>query len=436
VDHYQRAAELAVARLANEEASEHYARALEALAALPESEERHQREIALRIAQGRALMALRGYEAPEVLETFARVAALCQALGEGPQQLPARIGLALFDMARGDVASYCSHAEAILRIAGPLGVRELVVLGHVLVSGAMITGGSFLAAEKRLSDALAIAEQFDFPAPASPWDPDLIVLAYASRALALADLARPEQAIRSLRLGEGRLRQLGHAKSQSLFSGMAAIVGYLMRDPELARASAEEALALEGRGFHSDEPIANIFLGWARACQGEVEEGVRDVEKGIALAEASGSLAGLPLMYIAAAHVYRMAKRRERAEELIDRAEAEYKRTGETTYRIEACVARAQVHLELGDGTPAEAERWLLEALEAARAMDDLQRELIISTHLARLAPRTGKLREAHDRLARCYARLTEGQGRGPAREAKAALDELAARLDAGTPAE
>jgi hypothetical protein len=44
------------------------------------------------------------------------------------------------------------------------------------------------------------------------------------------------------------------------------------------------------------------------------------------------------------------------------------------------------------------------------------------------------KLREAHDRLASCYARLTEGQGRGPAREAKAALDELAARLDAGTP--
>ena len=37
VDHYQRAAELAVARLANEEASEHYARALQALATLPES---------------------------------------------------------------------------------------------------------------------------------------------------------------------------------------------------------------------------------------------------------------------------------------------------------------------------------------------------------------------------------------------------------------
>jgi hypothetical protein len=48
--------------------------------------------------------------------------------------------------------------------------------------------------------------------------------------------------------------------------------------------------------------------------------------------------------------------------------------------------------------------------------------ELIISTHLARLAPQTGKLREAKGCLAR------------PAREAKAALDELGARLDAGAP--
>jgi hypothetical protein len=76
----------------------------------------------------------------------------------------------------------------------------------------------------------------------------------------------------------------------------------------------------------------------------------------------------------------------------------------------------------------------LLEALEPADAADHLQMELIISTHLARLAPQTGKLREAKGRLARHYARLSEGQGRGPAREAKAALDELAARLDAGAP--
>jgi hypothetical protein len=334
------------------------------------------------------------------------------------------------------VVSWRDQAEAILRIAEPLGVRELIVLGHVLAGIATITTSSIIAAEKRLSDALAVAEQIDFPMPATPSDPDLIVLAYGTHPLALVSLARPEQAIRSLQLGEVRLRQIGHSRSQILLAQEATLVGYLMHDPELARASAEEVLALvEGRGFHSEELIAHIVLGWSRASQGEVEEGVREVEKGIALAEASGSVAGLPLLHCAAAHVYRMAKRRERAEELLDLAETEYKRTGEKNFRVDVCVARAQVRLELGDGEPAEVQRLLLEALEAADAADNLQAQLIISTHLARLAPGTGKLREAHDRLARHYARLTEGLDRDPAREAKAALDELAARLDAGTPA-
>jgi tetratricopeptide (TPR) repeat protein len=382
-------------------------------------------------------MALRGYDAPEVLETVVRVGALCEAVGEGPQQLPARIGLALFDYARGDVVSSRDHTEAILRIAEPLGIRELVVLGHVLAAAAMITSSSISAAEKRLSDALAVAEQIDFPAPATPWDPDLIVMAYIQQAITLTGLARPEQALRSLELGQRRARQLGHARTQSNAYANAAIVGYLSEDPELARASAEEALGIaEGRGFHSEELMASIVLGWARACQGEIEPAVSDVEKGIALAEASGSLAGLPMLYCAAAHVYRMAIRRERAEELLDRAAKLYERSGEKAYRVEVCVARARVGLELGDGgAPAEAEEGLLlEALEAARVVDGLQWELIISTQLARLAPRTGKLREAHDRLAGVYARLTEGFDRAPAREAKAALDELAARLDPGAP--
>lgn len=209
-------------------------------------------------------------------------------------------------------------------------------------------------------------------------------------------------------------------------------IGFVADDPELARSCADEALALvDGRGFHSLELLSRIFLGWARASLGEVDEGVLDVEKGLSLADTSGSAVGLPVLYVAAAHVYRMARQRERADELLDRATTLYERTGDKVYHPLACFARARVLLEIGDGAPAEVERLLLEAVESAAAHDNVQWELIISTHLARLAPRTGKLREAQDRLAGHYARLTEGLDRGPAREAKAALDELAALLGA-----
>jgi predicted ATPase len=205
-----------------------------------------------------------------------------------------------------------------------------------------------------------------------------------------------------------------------------------MDDAEFTRSASEEALTLaNGRGFHHQEMIATILLGWARACQGEVDEGVSDVERGLAFAETSGAVGGLPLYYVAAAHVYRMAKRREPAEELIDRATAIYERTGEKLFAPHALLARGRIRLELGEGDPLEVESLFLDAVESAGACGILNWALIISTHLARLAPRTGKLREAHDRLAGHYARLTEGFDRGPARAAKAALEELAALSNA-----
>ena len=72
---------------------------------------------------------------------------------------------------------------------------------------------------------------------------------------------------------------------------------------------------------------------------------------------------------------------------------------------------------------------------DEAGAAENLQRSSSSAPTSRASPPRTGKLREAHDRLAHHYACLTEGFDRGPAREAKAALDELAARLDPGTPA-
>jgi hypothetical protein len=72
----------------------------------------------------------------------------------------------------------------------------------------------------------------------------------------------------------------------------------------------------------------------------------------------------------------------------------------------------------------------ILPPVSAPGSVDNLQLELMISTDLARLAQRTGHVREAHDRLAKHYERLSEGFDRGPAREAKAALEDLAALLD------
>jgi ATP/maltotriose-dependent transcriptional regulator MalT len=280
---------------------------------------------------------------------------------------------------------------------------------------------------------VAIIESIDFPPPATPYDADVVTWAHITHAMALAALGRPDQAMRAAQLADVRARGIDHGYSLVTMSATRAVLGFIMDDPELSWSGAEEARALaEGRGYTTVEQLAWIYPGWARASLGEVDEGVRDVEKGLSLGEATGMT--WVFDYMAPAHVYRMVGRMDRAEELLDRATAEYQRTEQWAYHSRACLARAQVLLELEDGTPTEAEDLLLEAVESAGSVDDLHMELVASTHLARLAPRTGKVREAHDRLAGHYARLTEGFDRRPAREAKAALDELAARLDGESP--
>ena len=74
-------------RLSNPEAVDYFGRALALLADEAESPERHQQEIALRQAMAGPQTATHGYEAPEVTANIRRIEALCEALGEGPQQL-------------------------------------------------------------------------------------------------------------------------------------------------------------------------------------------------------------------------------------------------------------------------------------------------------------------------------------------------------------
>jgi class 3 adenylate cyclase len=426
VDHYQRAAELALARHSNHEASRHFASALDVLALLPDDDERKQREIALRLAQRKPLAALEGYRAQVVVDALDRVDELCQAFQDGPQRLPALLGLVQADNLVGDMISCHARAQTILRIAEPLGIPQLLAVAHYMIGNCAMLATSATEADERMTQALAIAATTEFPAPATPDDLDLLSMIPVTHAMALAQCARPEAAMAALSGSRERAAEFGNDFTRFQSVSLMGIVGYLLHDPEFTKSVAEEAMALgAGRGFHSAEVMATICGGWARASLGDVETGVRDVERGVALAESSGTETGLSLLYVATAHVYRMAGDLSRAEHFLARADERSERNGEGAMRIQIAYARARNVLELGTGDPHEAERLLLEVIALACEQGRLSWELLASTDLARLAPQIGNSRDARDRLAGYYARLSEGLERLPALEAKAALDEL-----------
>ena len=82
--YWQQAGQRAVQRSANKEAVSHLTKGLERLATLPETTERAQQELELRMALGPALMATKGLAAAEVEQTYTRARVLCQQIGETP----------------------------------------------------------------------------------------------------------------------------------------------------------------------------------------------------------------------------------------------------------------------------------------------------------------------------------------------------------------
>ena len=74
------------------------------MATLPETPARARQELDLQMALAPALMASKGYAAPEVEHTYARAQELCRQVGETTQLFPALRGLCRFYLHTGGTA--------------------------------------------------------------------------------------------------------------------------------------------------------------------------------------------------------------------------------------------------------------------------------------------------------------------------------------------
>src|SRR5207247_454015 len=122
---------------AHKEAISHLTKALELLATLPETAERTQRELMLRITLGAPLIATKGYGAPEVEHVYGRALALCRQIGETPRLLQALLGLDAFYFMRGNLETARQLGEQCVRLAEQTGDPARILqarwaLGQVL----------------------------------------------------------------------------------------------------------------------------------------------------------------------------------------------------------------------------------------------------------------------------------------------------------------
>ncbi len=88
VEYLGRAGQQALQRSAYADAIDRLTAAINLLQRLPDSPERIQRELLLQLAVGPALMAVKGYAAPETERAYTRARELCERLGDPPELFP------------------------------------------------------------------------------------------------------------------------------------------------------------------------------------------------------------------------------------------------------------------------------------------------------------------------------------------------------------
>jgi predicted ATPase len=181
----------------------------------------------------------------------------------------------------------------------------------------------------------------------------------------------------------------------------------------------------EYNGFRLYVPVEMMYSGWALAEEGETDEGLKRMERGLAEYRSTGSLIKFVEVQVMHAEVLRKAGFTERALDALEDGIAQASKSQEHLLEPELYRIRGEIRLGQGDESAAVAD--FDRALDIARGQGALSLELRAVMSKCQLLRRQGKLDEARRRLSKVYDCFTEGFNTKDLVEAKSLIGELCA---------
>jgi predicted ATPase len=466
----QHAAENAQRKNAYQEAISLATRGLQLLTEVADTPERVQQELSLQLALGDALGTIKGYTAPDVEKTVTRARVLCQQLGETPQLFPVLGHLWVFYLNRAEFQTARELAEQMMRLAQSAQTPLLLPWAHAALGGTLFFLGEMVSARTHFEKAIELYDPQQYPRfTGNRSDVRVDFLSYA--ALILWYLGYPDQALKRSQEAVALAEGLSHPFSLAFALAVAASFHSFRGEWQTAREQAEAVMTLSTeQGFPYWLAFGTTVWGEVLAEQGQVEEGIVQMQQGLADLRAMGAemprTSRLPMLAAAYAKVGRIEEGLNVVAGLlafVDKAgawmnEAElYRLKGTLTLQSKASLGqvigtswarRRQVQsksqtnqnkprtgLETSKDaksqilTPisyAEAEACFLKAVELTRRQQAKSLELRAAMSLARLWQQQGKRAEAHHLLSEIYGWFGEGFDTKDLQEAKALLEELA----------
>jgi class 3 adenylate cyclase/predicted ATPase len=406
IDYWLKAGQLAVTRAAMPEALAQVRKGLDLLPGVSDTAARREQELNLQIALGHALIATKGYSAPEAGEAFARARLLCEQLNR-PQQLGAVLfGQFAFRHVRAELNQSERHAEELRNLANVQNEAELKFAASALSGNVCYYLGKFIDARAHCEHALSL------------WNPIFrrshvedgysMTLLHLSRTLLCQGYIDQARLHRDEALSEAqRLSTYRRTQAQCIaWSVYWAIEGVPSAQTMLP--TAEEILGLSSKeGYPLWFGIGNIIRGWCLGVTGRAADGIPLFLQGIANAGATGWCLDMPFVLTMLAEVYAKAAQSEEGLDRLAQAAHLVEKTQERW--AEAEMYRVRGTLLLSQRQYIAAEDSYRQALAVARRQTAKFWELRAALGLARLWRAQGKYADAYSLLDPIYSWFTEG---------------------------
>jgi len=426
VEYLRLAAEQAVGRSAYSEAAADLKAAIALLDRLPQGSERARAELALRATENTVAVVLYGWSSHQREQATQRMCTLAEQLDERSLLLRGLVSLSSFYFTSGEPLRAHETGRRCLELAEHASDSAALTYAIFEMACGAHAAGQLGEAASRYAEAMLHAEQAnqrDLILPITVWSMSAI-----HRSNVLASLGRVTEAAKLAEEGLRYARESRHPYSLGHALSIKPRTHFYLREPEIACAHAEEAIALsEEHGFAEWMPWGRFNRGWALAVLGRVEEGVAEMEEGITGFDRLGGVPFQRFSIALLAHGHARLGRHSKALNMLDKALEHVERSGELDGQAEMLRLKGEMLLMGNKPAATEAEQCFRATLDVARAQEARWWELRATVSLARLIAKQGHRDEARAMLAGIYNWFTEGFDTADLKDAKALLDELGA---------
>jgi DNA-binding winged helix-turn-helix (wHTH) protein/predicted ATPase len=420
IRYFRLAGEQALLRSAHREAASLFQSGLELVEQQDETPERHSEEFTFRSMMAPAILAVKGFAAPEAVVNFQRARELGLRLVRVEEMYQLLFHLATMHELRGEYRLAEQILEERLHLPRATDGAAVQIDSDTLLACSLFHQGEFSRAIETAANGVGLYDPRKHAGLIAAYGENPAVACHGWAALALWCLGYADQAIERVRLS---LELAGHPDLVFSLAGAkvrAANVYQLRRDlPKTLHWATEANDLAEKHGYLYASSLARALKGWALSMTGQPANGLSLLREGMAVLDRIGAHMDRPYLLALSAEI--AAANGQPSEALAQVTEALGLVRESRAYFYEAELYRLRGVLLLQAGGRAaedEAEANIRQALEIAQKQKARALELRAGVSLCRLLQARGMPQDGLRALAPTYRWFNEGAGTADLMEA------------------